>query len=244
MSLQIIPVMDLKNGQVVQGVAGRREEYKPIQSLLTHSSRPLEVAKAIREHFGLNEIYLADLNAIAGEVPAFSLYADLNAAGFRLWVDAGSQNSQQATSLVQAGVATIVLGLETLDGPKTLARACQEYGERIIFSLDLKHGMPLGNLESWGDGDPWTIANIAWQCGVRRLLLLDLSSVGMSGGIGTEELAKRLLTQFPELSLTVGGGIRHCEDLMHLKGLGISAALVSTALHRKAILPEHLPLLA
>ncbi|HEV3236876.1 MAG TPA: HisA/HisF-related TIM barrel protein, partial [Gemmataceae bacterium] len=68
--------------------------------------------------------------------------------------------------------------------------------------------------------------------------------VGVNRGIGTEELATRLLARFPELELTVGGGIRNCDDLLHLKSLGVSAALVASALHNKTILPEHLALLS
>jgi phosphoribosylformimino-5-aminoimidazole carboxamide ribotide isomerase len=244
MSLRVIPVLDLKDGQVVHGIAGRRHEYKPIQSLLTPSCEPGEVAEAIRDYYGLNEIYLADLNAIAGALPAFSLFAELNSARFQLWVDAGIQNCQQANRLLQANVGTIILGLETLDGPDTLTRTCKENADRIIFSLDMNQGKPLGNLKPWGGTDAWTIVQTAWKCGVWRILLLDLSRVGVNHGIGTEELAIRLLARHPEVDLTVGGGIRDCDDLLHLKSLSVSAALVASALHNKTILPEHLALLS
>jgi phosphoribosylformimino-5-aminoimidazole carboxamide ribotide isomerase len=240
MSFRVIPVLDLKDGRVVHGIAGRRHEYQPIQSRLTTSTKPGDVARAIRDHYGLNEIYLADLNAIAGVEPAFSLFAELNAAGFQLWVDAGIHHCQQAESLLQAGVQTIVLGLETLAGPDTLAKICASHSDRVIFSLDMNQGKPLGNRKAWGDGDAWTIAQTAWESGARRILLLDLSRVGVNQGIGTEELAIGLLTRHPGLDLTVGGGIRHCDDLLHLKGLGVSGALVATALHKQTILLEHL----
>jgi hypothetical protein len=67
--MRIIPVMDLMAGQVVRGIAGRRAEYRPLVSPLCGSSAPLEVARAFRG-LGFSEMYLADLDAIAGATPA------------------------------------------------------------------------------------------------------------------------------------------------------------------------------
>ena len=87
--MRVLPVIDLLGGQVVRGVAGRREEYRPIVSRLTSSTRPLDVARGFREHLRLDELYLADLDAIAGKRAAVDVCAALLSDGFRLWVDAG-----------------------------------------------------------------------------------------------------------------------------------------------------------
>ena len=42
--MKILPVIDLMGGQVVRGVAGRRDQYRPVVSRLTPSSAPLDVA--------------------------------------------------------------------------------------------------------------------------------------------------------------------------------------------------------
>src|SRR5947207_2165575 len=106
--MRILPVLDLKDGQVVRGVAGRREEYRPVGSQLTASAAPLDVARAFRDRFGLEEIYLADLDAIAGAPPALGVYAGLRGLGFRLWVDAGVRDEASARVLAGAGVERIV----------------------------------------------------------------------------------------------------------------------------------------
>ena len=51
MSLRIIPVIDLMNGLAVRGVAGRRDQYRPIISQLTPSAKLLDVAAALVERF-------------------------------------------------------------------------------------------------------------------------------------------------------------------------------------------------
>jgi len=54
--MRILPVLDLMQGQVVRGVAGRRHEYQSNQSALVAFSAPLAIAPAFREHFGLTEL--------------------------------------------------------------------------------------------------------------------------------------------------------------------------------------------
>src|SRR5262245_15992385 len=150
----LIPVIDLSKGQVVRGVAGRRHDYRPVVSRLTSSTEPLAVAHAFRNHFGLTDLYLADLDAIAGAPAAFAVYDTLHADGFRLWLDAGIRRPEDARPLADVGVGGLVAGLETLTGPEALRSLCLLYGnERVIFSLDLKGGRPLTSNPAWQGTD-------------------------------------------------------------------------------------------
>ncbi|MFL5242252.1 MAG: HisA/HisF-related TIM barrel protein [Gemmataceae bacterium] len=238
--MRLIPVLDLMAGQVVHGMAGQRHLYRPVQSKLTPSCRPVDVAMAFGQQLRLTELYVADLDAIAGAVPAFAVFTELQQAGFRLWVDAGVCNWDQARPLLESGIETLVVGLETVDGPEALARIVKDCADRIVFSLDLKDGKPLGNLNRWARNDPVSIALAAIEYGVHRILILDLSRVGSNEGTGTDELAARLLAEYPRLEVTVGGGIRGVDDLLKLRDKGVAAALVATALHNRTIRAEHL----
>src|SRR5262249_41961135 len=113
--MRIIPVLDLKGSQVVRGRAGRREEYQPVVSKLAHSSEPTEIGAAFRTHFGLDSLYIADLDAIAGASPNTAVYWQLRRLGFQLWVDAGLRRAGDATVLLAAGVEQIIFGLESLE---------------------------------------------------------------------------------------------------------------------------------
>src|SRR5438046_4078339 len=99
MGMRIIPVLDLKGGVVVRGVAGRREEYRPIVSRLVASAAPIAVARAFRDRLGLTELYLADLDAIAGASPAWTTYKEIQAIGCQVWVDAGVRNAADALAV-------------------------------------------------------------------------------------------------------------------------------------------------
>ncbi len=229
--MQIIPVLDLMGGRVVRAVAGRREEYRPIVSRLTASSRPIDVARAFRSHFGLTVLYLADLDAIAGADPAIDSYAELTADGFRLWIDAGVREFGRARQLADAGVAGIVIGLETVEGPAVVLDACNAFGGSIIFSLDLRGGKIISTGAAWETEDAAGIADRAVSLGVRRLIVLDLTRVGVGAGTGTEELCARLTAAHPGVEVIAGGGVRASDDLARLAACGVRSALVASALH-------------
>lgn len=229
--MRVVAVLDLRGGKVVHGVAGHREVYRPIVSRLTNSVEPIEVARALRSRLLRNELYLADLDAIAGADPNLSVCTALQRDGFTLWVDAGIRSAEKVPPLINVGVERIVVGLETVAGPDVLSEICAAHGERVVFSLDLRDGQPLGQLESWQGCDAWTIACQAVEIGVSRLLVLDLARVGVGGGTGTEDLLVQLAARFPGLELSAGGGIRGRADLERLRACGVKAALVASALH-------------
>lgn len=229
--MKIVPVIDLLKGQVVRGVAGRRQDYRPIVSRLTASCAPVTVAQAFREHLGLTEIYLADLDALAGSRPAFEIYRALHEEGFCLHVDAGVRRLEDAFPLAEAGLDTIVVGLETIAGPDALEELCRKFPSRILFSLDLKDGQPFAASRGWSSCTPANIATEAVARGVRRLLVLDLARVGTGQGIGTEDLCRELLAVHAGLELWAGGGVRNSSDLQRLEGCGVHAVLLASALH-------------
>jgi phosphoribosylformimino-5-aminoimidazole carboxamide ribotide isomerase len=198
---------------------------------LTPSSRPIDVARAYRDHLGLTELYVADLDAISGAAPAASAYGELQADGFRLWVDAGVRDERAAVCLAEAGVESVVIGLETVSSPESLALAVHRLGKRIVFSLDLRDGIPLGDLGGWEGRDALSIARQAVELGVSRVLVLDLARVGVASGPGAAGLCRQLAASYPHLEVGAGGGVRDRYDLKRLQDDGVQAVLVASAVH-------------
>lgn len=230
--MRVIPVIDLRGGLVVRGVAGKRETYRPVESRLCAGATPRDVADAFRTHFGLDELYIADLDAILDARPHIAVWQELHRAGFSLWIDAGVRSEADAAQVLAAGGSAAIVGLETVPGPELLRRLCLRFGaDRIVFSLDLAQGRPLGDTSGWTSPDPHEIGAEAIEAGVRRMIVLDLAAVGVGEGPASLALCGRLRDSFPELSLVTGGGIRGGGDLARVRSAGADGVLVATALH-------------
>lgn len=238
--MRIIPVLDLLNGVVVRGIAGRRSEYRPLVSRLTISCRPEKVADALAAHFGFTEFYVADLEAIAGRGRPGAVIAALHARGFRLWLDAGIVTATHAVAVAQLGVERVVVGLETVANPEEVGRIADTLGERVVFSLDLKAGRLLGSVEAWRTADAFGVAAQAIELGMRRVLVLDLARVGIGTGTGTEALCVRLTNAFPHVEFSGGGGVRGGDELRQLRDSGLQNVLVASALHDGRLTPDDL----
>lgn len=237
--MKIIPVLDLLNGVVVRGVAGERAVYQPVVSCLTDNPAPLSVARAIREKFGLNDFYVADLDAIQFSKPNWQVYRQLSADGCRLMIDAGVSDVRQASDLLAGGAVRVIVGLESCRRPDLLKSLCEACGrERITFSLDLKGGIPFGDTSGWGTDDPETIGRQAIDAGIGSLIVLDLAQVGRDEGLSTLALCNRL--QAFGVPLITGGGVRGVADLNGLQDQGIAGVLVASILHDGRVTAEDL----
>jgi phosphoribosylformimino-5-aminoimidazole carboxamide ribotide isomerase len=225
--MQIIPVIDLMQGVVVRGVAGRRDAYRPIVSKLTNDPSPACVARAFRR-LGFEAVYVADLDAITGGAVQTSAMQAIADAGLRMWVDAGNAELGDWFGSPHAGV----VGSETLTSPENLSAALRRFGpDRTIFSLDLKQQVPLTACAKWQTLSAMEIAEQAIALGVQKMIVLDLARVGVGQGVGTENVCRAIRQRAPQLQILAGGGVRGQADLNRLAAAGCDGALVASALH-------------
>jgi phosphoribosylformimino-5-aminoimidazole carboxamide ribotide isomerase len=233
----VVPVVDLMAGQVVRGVRGARDQYRPVCSKLVSRPTPTDVARALVEHFGFREVYVADLDAIAGAEPDWKSYSQIAEAGLSLWVDAGIDTLSRASSLARwqchgQSLDRIIVGLETLPGPAQLLEMLLHLGpQRTVFSLDLLSGRPLARYPVWQSALPLDIARHVVGDGIEEMIVLDLASVGTGDGGGARALCRALRQSFPQLRITSGGGVRDAADVRTLLCDGCNRVLVASALH-------------
>lgn len=219
----------------VHAVGGRRDQYRPLRSVWQASGSPADLGAAVGEGLGVDGLYLADLDAIAGLPPRLDLFEAIIGAGMNLWLDAGLGDRGRLDPLAGLDPARtrLVVGLESLVGPDELATMVEDVGAaRMVFSLDMDAGKPrIAPGARWPGNEAYDIAAQAIECGVEQVLILDLARVGTSCGVGTEDLLRRLRTNHPRVAITVGGGIRGIDDVARMRDLGASAVLVGSAIH-------------
>ncbi len=235
----VLPVLDLLGGVVVRGVAGRRDEYLPLKSRLTTSTAPLDVARALRSEFGFQRLYVADLDAIVHRRPNWDVARQLVESGFRLLVDAGVETVEDVRSWRSLG-CEVILGLESSRSPTDLTAMVAEC-ESVTFSLDLQNGVSmLAKTATGWSRHPNEIVRQVIACGVSKLIVLDLADVGMGSGARTGSLCRSILTEFPNIHLTSGGGVRSRADLNEWRASGVQQVLVASALHDGRLMPNDL----
>jgi phosphoribosylformimino-5-aminoimidazole carboxamide ribotide isomerase len=237
--VRVIPVIDLKGGAAVHAVRGERERYRPLRSAIVAGSDPVAVTRGVRAALGLHELYVADLDAIAG-APAHHGTIEALAREARVMVDAGSTGADDVRGWLALGVARVVIGTETLPGADGLDDVVAALpGAPLVLSLDLRAGRVLSPdpaLAALSASD--ALARLA-RSGVREAIVLDLARVGSGEGPDVG-LIEALHARLPDLALLAGGGVRDAADLRALERAGAAGALVSTALHRGAIGREDL----
>jgi len=244
MCFDVIPVLDIRRGQAVHAVAGRRAHYQPLRSILHPTSDPIELACSLQDSLTLQTLYVADLDAIEGGRPQLAIYRRLTGLAPQVWIDAGIRDERSAEPLLnldRPGI-TIVVGLETIGGPQELAAVLGRAGaERVVFSLDLDDGRPrAAGPDAWATADPFELSRRAIEQGVSRLLILDLSRVGTGRGTGTEDLLARVRAAYRAVDVFVGGGISRTEEIARIRDAGSRGVLIGSALYDGRIGPREL----
>jgi phosphoribosylformimino-5-aminoimidazole carboxamide ribotide isomerase len=264
--MRVVPVIDLKDGTAVHAVRGERERYRPVRSVIAgDDGDPIALARAFRAELGLDELYVADLDAIAGESGARSdsgagsthdgASGRAGASGgardhaallgtlareARIMVDAGVTEPARARALLDLGAHRVIVGTETLRGPDALDRLLAELPDgAVILSVDLRDGRALSPDPQLADLSALDAVARLHRAGLREAIVLDLARVGSGGGPDIAPIAE-IHAAFPDLELLAGGGVRDVEDLRALEATGAAGALVATALHSGVIGPREL----
>ena len=234
----LLPVIDLKGGTVVHGVAGKREHYQPVSSKLVDSARPGEVAKALIDKVTGNKcLYVADLDAIAGREPDRTGCAAIRDVGAAIWLDPGVVDvvaARRCHKVIEFD--RLIVALETLRSLRTLEQVVEAFSEnQIVFSIDLVDRLPRTKDAAAGRLSAETIASYAVDAGVRSLIVLDVTAVGSQQGGTTLDLCRKIRARHPDIELVSGGGVRDWNDVGRFVDVGCDRVMVASALHAGAL---------
>jgi phosphoribosylformimino-5-aminoimidazole carboxamide ribotide isomerase len=219
-SFDLIPVIDLKAGQVVHARAGQRALYRPIQTRLTQSSAPHDILEALLALGQFAHVYVADLDAITGVGNHDDLLAELaQHFAIEFWVDRGIASSDRLSLPLRRVVP--VIGSESIDTLDDVARIRSAVGpEAYVLSLDYRGDALVGPVGI--DAMP--------QLWPRRVIAMTLARVGSGAGPDFDRL-RRISAIAPDRRVYAAGGVRNLNDLVALQNEGVAGALVATALH-------------
>jgi len=220
--MEIIPVIDIRQNQVVHAVKGQRQNYRPLQTCLCDSHSADDIVQAFIDTYPFKTIYIADLDAIQGTSNNEHLIEQLlnKFQSVSFWVDQGISS---AIELKIQSRRQHVIGSETNISPETLNELFTSSLE-IILSLDFQTKTFLGHQDLLEKTDLWP----------ERIIIMSLSHVGSNNG-PDYKLISDIQKIAGDRKIYVAGGVRHEDDLQTLNDMGIDGVLIATALHTQQI---------
>lgn len=222
---RIIFVLDILNGNAVHAVRGERSRYQPVQSRICDSSSPLGIISALKPR----EVYIADLDRLQHLGDNFELIKRISAKA-KTMVDAGVEDMGEIEKCIEIA-DTVILGTET-GSLELIKEAAEKFPGRIDVSIDIKNGRVLTK-DRRMQTKPEELVKLLNDYDIKDLIMLELNKVGTGAGIDVDFLKE--IAGISNHNVLVGGGIRDMEDINALKEIGISGALVATAVHNGKI---------
>jgi len=222
--MEIIPVIDLRDEMVVHARMGRRELYRPIQTPLSPTSKPVDVVTGLMSIHPFATLYIADLDAIEGKrnnhLSIMRLKQTFPQVAF--WLDSGIADVETAMKWLRLDLGHLVLGSEAQFDADILS--CISENDRLVLSLDFREARFQGPATLLTQVNFWP----------RRVIVMTLDRVGSHSGPDFERLGaiKRVAET---RAIYAAGGVRNAEDLQSLADLGIAGALVASSLHTGSI---------
>lgn len=233
--MEIIPAIDLINGQCVRLSAG------DFARQTTYDSDPVAVAQRFADA-GLRRLHLVDLDGARAGRPVNLAVLEAIASRTSLDIDAGGgiQTDEALAQVLGAGAAHATAGSLAVRQPETVRRWLARHGAEAIFlGADYKGEHILIN--AWAEQSVLTLAGFIADylaAGAKTFICTDVSKDGLLQGpaLGTYQ---QLVQQFPEARFVASGGVTTIADLEALAEAGLHGAIIGKALYEGTIaLPD------
>jgi phosphoribosylformimino-5-aminoimidazole carboxamide ribotide isomerase len=219
--MDVIPVIDVRQGIAVRAIRGCRADYQPLKTSLSESNKPEAVALGFRSLYPFPILYLADLDGIEGrgrDVASPKRLVEV-LPDIDLWIDDGSTPRDLAARMGNVTNTTIVIGSESLVDEETVALQSMD-ADSYVLSLDFKDDHFLGPASVLEDAEHWP----------ERVIVMTLARVGGNEGPDLHRVAE-LVARAGGRRVYAAGGVRDRSDVDGLRAAGAAGVLIATALH-------------
>jgi phosphoribosylformimino-5-aminoimidazole carboxamide ribotide isomerase len=221
---EVIPAVDVQDGQVVQLVGGKRGTGTAYGDPTAAARRWVKA--------GAGTLHLIDLDgAFEGErANADAIEAVVEAVDADVQVGGGIRTAADARALLDAGVDRAILGTAAVENPHLVSEVAADHPEGVVVSLDAKGGEVV--VEGWTAGtglDPAEAATRYADLGAAAILFTDVDVEGRLEGVRTEPV--RSVVEAVDVPVVASGGVATIEDVLALREAGAAAAVVGSALY-------------
>ncbi len=226
-----IPAIDIIDGKCVRLTKGDYSQKK------VYNENPLEVALMF-EDAGIERLHLVDLDgARAGAVKNWKVLENI-AGKTKLAIDFGGgiKTAEDVHVVLNSGAVLATVGSMAVKDATLFEMLLIKYGaDKFLLGADVKdekiaiHGW----LEQTEIGILDFLTGFRAK-GVQQFFCTDIAKDGMMMGPSTE-LYQKILDENEGIQLIASGGIRHLDDVVKMKEMGMAGAIIGKAIYEGKI---------
>jgi phosphoribosylformimino-5-aminoimidazole carboxamide ribotide isomerase len=215
--MQLIPAIDLQDGECVRLFQGKQDQST------RYSDDPVGMAQHWVQE-GAQRLHLVDLDG-AFEEPSENkdvIQSIIESVSVPCQVGGGLRSVQAVDQLLEAGADAAIVGTAGIKNPDLLGDLVDRFGpESIIAGVDCRDGKVL--VRGWEeasqyDRDEWL--HRLEDLGVRRIVYTEVQRDGTEEGPAVDE-TKTVAETF-DLEVVASGGVGTLRHLRDLKAIGTS----------------------
>lgn len=229
--IEIIPATDIIAGKVVRLTQGRYDSAK------VYYDDPLDAAKAF-EDCGLRRLHIVDLDGAANFQPMNLKVLERIATKTSLSIQYGGgiKNADALHSVFDAGASRAICGSIAATNPDTFIEWMQTFGpERLVLGADVRDGLIA--IKGWKEQSSFSINDLLTLFsahGLKQSICTDIARDGMLCGPSVDFYVD-LQERFPQVEMTVSGGISSMADIENLSLSKLKSVIVGKAFYEGKI---------
>ncbi|MCO4464635.1 phosphoribosyl-formimino-5-amino-imidazole- carboxamide-ribotide isomerase [Streptococcus infantarius subsp. infantarius] len=234
--MQILPAIDIKEGQVVRLFKGDFNQKTVVNPDVIGQSKIFAQA-------GIDFIHVVDLDgALDGRATNRDLIAKLKKeSGLGVEVGGGIRTLEQIEDYLAVGIDRVIIGSMAVKNPDFVKAALEKFGsDKIVVGIDAKNGMVA--TEGWletSNVDYISLAKAMEKIGVTLFVYTDVDRDGTLTGPNFEHY-ERLVAELTTAKVIASGGIAEQSDLVKLQEIGVAGTIVGKAYYNGNISLEEL----
>ncbi len=231
MNIELIPAIDIINGQCVRLTKGDYNQKK------VYNNNPVEVAIHFEE-LGFKRLHVVDLDGAKSKhiVNDGVLKEITKATNLTIDFGGGIKTKNDIEKAFEAGASMVTIGSVAVTNRQLFIEWIEMYGaERLILGADVRNGKI--SINGWKEDSSEELLPFLKQYvdkGVRNVLCTEISKDGTLQGPATN-LYKDIMKAYPQLHLIASGGVSSNEDITDLNNAGIPAVVFGKAFYEGKI---------
>ena len=227
--MQIWPAIDLRGGRCV-----RLQQGDYVRETI-FGDDPVAMARSFAEQ-GAEYLHLVDLDgARDGKLVNLDVVrAIVRAVDMQCELGGGVRDEATIKTLLDAGLARVVVGTKALKEPDWLRAMCKKFPEKLVLGIDARNGMVAthGWLET-SNTSAVELAKTLENEPLAALIYTDIATDGMLQGPNCA--AMREMASAVRLPVVASGGVSAVGDVTQLLDTGVAGVIIGRALYENRL---------